>query len=437
MKQLKDVLAKKTPNSNNNRTLDNSKNLSVTLGMKSQDTATVDGPDEPQVWKFSISYIVYNTTWRPMYDIRVSTIGEEDSIGLSYFGEVTQKSGEDWYDCELVLSTSNPAINSEPPPLQIKTVDFYQSYSRRNAGRRQVNEYEDRGSFQLMQNGFPGQQAYFDQYAMMSNNQTEDFKKAHVEGTGDAGSTVFTITRKVSIASDNKPHKVMITSKRFKPQMVHYTVPSESAYVYIQMKARNTSGFPLLQSDKVNIYLDGNFVSKTTMKQANSGETFQLFLGVDPAVKVEYLPTKYEEYKRGWISGVEIKKVYHKILIHNTKSTACRIIIADCLPSTTNEKITVDLIEPAASAILADSSKAAFSSATEAITNLTELNQETPPVDGNTPAERIWPADFITKNKATNNIIWFKTVNAGAKAEIPFSYRLSWPQGNQVFINDA
>ena len=93
-------------------------------------------------------------------------------------------------------------------------------------------------------------------------------------------------------------------------------------------------------------------------------------------------------------------------------------------------------MEPAPTALLADSSKAAFASATDAITNLTGLNSEAGDAANPTSVEPAWPADFVTKNKVSNNIIWFKTIKAGDKIEIPFSYRLSWPQGQEVFIND-
>lgn len=408
---------------------------------------------------FSVSYIVPNAFWSACYDARVS-LTEEESLTLSYFAQVTQVSGEDWKDCDLLLSTSNPAISANPPPIKVKTVDFYRNYSGGRNTKKSVrssglmdNHSDDnislRASFALMDDGFPGQQDFFasaamSQVAMNETMQREggNFRKANVEGSGDAGSTLFVITRKVTVASDNKPHKVLVMARRFKPQIVHYSVPSESPHVYIQAKVRNSSQYPLLPSDTVNIYVDGTFVSKSSLnKQANTGETFQLFLGVDPTIKVEYLPIRFEEYKKGWISGSEVKKVYHKTVVHNTKSTVVRIIIADALPSASNEKISIELMEPSPSSLVADSSKAAFASATDAITNLTGLNQENPSAHGNDAAstasvEPAWPADFVTKNKVSNNIIWFKTIKAGEKTEISFSYRLSWPQGQEVFINE-
>lgn len=46
-----------------------------------------------------------------------------------------------------------------------------------------------------------------------------------------------------------------------------------------------------------------------------------------------------------------------------------------------------------------------------------------------------WPKDFVTQNKYTNNIVWLKTIPAGDKVELKFSYKISWPQGQNVAID--
>lgn len=158
---------------------------------------------------------------------------------------------------------------------------------------------------------------------------------------------------------------------------------------------------------------------------------------MDPAVKVEYLPTRYEEYKKGWISGSEVKKVYHKTTIHNTKSVTCRIILTDSLPVSHVDKISVELLEPAPQALAQDSSKISFSSSEDAFATLSSLNaKDEGKSNSSAVQDAAWPNDFVTKNKTNNNIVWFKTVKAGEKIEMPFAYRLEWPYGCHVYISD-
>jgi hypothetical protein len=399
------------------------------------------------------SYVVTCATWSPSYDIRVNN--SDNSLALSYFAEVTQTTGENWKDCELFLSTSNPSMGSSPPPLPTKTVDF--SYNNYSYAKQPMMKRESKAAMfgGLSNNTFrerAGSFSLMDEYgggggggSMPMSFQTQmpsEFVKAGVVGTGDLGSTVFTIPRKVTIDCDNKPHKVMITARSFKPQMVHYAVPSVSPNVYIQAKTKNNSPYPLLASDNVSIYLDGNFVSKSSLPQTNAGESFQVFIGVDQSVKLEYLPVRNEEYRKGWVQGTEVKKVSHTTILHNSKSQMIRIILAECLPRSTNDKIVVELVEPAPNTLTeGKSSGIQETSAQDVLSNLSNYGTTPAPAtaegggnnnNNNNNAEDSLPKDFVAKNKNTNNIVWLKTLQPQEKIQINFTYRLTWPQGSQI-----
>jgi len=345
-------------------------------------------------------------------------------------------SQEDWKDCQIVLSTTNPAIGATPPTLRGKTVNFHvhRSYARSGFKSKTYDDDSDncsRASFALMDDAGLGDGGGFN----YDHRATSGFAKAEVSGTGEAGSTIFTVSRRCNIDSDNKPHKVMVTAQTFVPQLVHYAVPSESAFVYVQAKTKNTSAYPLLASNKVSIYLDGCFMSKSNIKLTGAGEVFQFFIGVDPSIKLEYLPVRSEEYKKGWVSGVEVKKQHHVTIIHNTKATICRVIITDSLPLSQNEKITVDLIEPTPASLLklSDAQSTQPTSSEDVFGSLFSI-AESSGVSQPDGAQAPWPKDFISLNKFTNNIVWLKTLRPGEKIEVKFSYKFTWPQGSQVEI---
>ena len=51
-------------------------------------------------------------------------------------------------------------------------------------------------------------------------------------------------------------------------------------------QATNDTDYLLLASEDVSVFFDNNFVSKTDLTFVSPGESFQTFLGADPAVKV-------------------------------------------------------------------------------------------------------------------------------------------------------
>ena len=75
-----------------------------------------------------IFYLVANASWSPKYDIRVD--GKDKSMLISYFGQIKQKTGENWNDTKICLSTAVPSIGGNVPELPTQTVGIrYIPYS--------------------------------------------------------------------------------------------------------------------------------------------------------------------------------------------------------------------------------------------------------------------------------------------------------------------
>ncbi|MGB1032866.1 MAG: mucoidy inhibitor MuiA family protein, partial [Flavobacteriales bacterium] len=77
-----------------------------------------------------LSYVVYDASWAPTYDIRTKSTSE--NVQLSYKGKVRQATGNDWSNVNLTLSSGNPAIGGNPPNLS--------TWYLRNGGTRGDND---------------------------------------------------------------------------------------------------------------------------------------------------------------------------------------------------------------------------------------------------------------------------------------------------------
>ncbi|OAV46075.1 mucoidy inhibitor MuiA family protein [Lewinella sp. 4G2] len=64
---------------------------------------------------FTLTYLVPNAGWTPHYDVRVTDISRP--IDLRYRAKVHQKTGEDWSNVRLKLSTGDPSVNAVAPTL--------------------------------------------------------------------------------------------------------------------------------------------------------------------------------------------------------------------------------------------------------------------------------------------------------------------------------
>jgi len=63
----------------------------------------------------TLDYLIGNASWRPLYDARLNESG--DTVALAMYAEIAQRTGEDWKDVQLELSTVRPSNETGPGEL--------------------------------------------------------------------------------------------------------------------------------------------------------------------------------------------------------------------------------------------------------------------------------------------------------------------------------
>jgi len=304
--------------------------------------------------KLILSYLVYDTYWKPKYDIRVSS--DNKIMQLIYKSEIKQNTGEDWVDVNLKISTAQPQIGGEHPELDPWRLSIY-SFDKRKlhirGGRSNEVSYSidgmsvsdpiDGGSqlsidsdtiakTKVMPGGFPDEYgaSTFDDIGSWSSNLT---------------SSVFEISGKKTILADNQAYSVTISINSFPAEFRYSTVPKLSENAFLKAKVTNTSEYPFLEGLS-NIFLDDNFVASGHFDYAAPSEEFWTFLGVDTGIDVEYKFIKKFKEKTGILSKKEKVRFEYEIKIKNNKKTEEDIVIKDQIPISSDKNIKVVLIEP-------------------------------------------------------------------------------------------
>ncbi len=292
----------------------------------------------------ALSYTVPGASWSPSYDARV--LSTERAVALGYFGIVRQNTGEDWKDVALTLSTARPGLGGAAPVLVPWNLDVFKP--------RRSDEEITLSAFEVSSGGNRGYAAKAAAPASV-NMQTltsdapppPEYDAASATATIEAGATSasFKIAVASSIPSDNSPQKVPITAARLNAQPEYLTVPKRQATAYLTAKVYNNSEFPLL-AGAMNVFLDGTFVATSSLRTVMAGEKFDLALGADEGISVKHKRVnKFTEDTGLTNSGKRITYEY-LITVQNNKKTAERVIVADQVPLSRNEKITVKLLSP-------------------------------------------------------------------------------------------
>ncbi len=290
----------------------------------------------------AVSYTVPGASWAPSYDARV--LSADRAVALGYFGIVRQSTGEDWKDVALTLSTARPGLGGAAPVLGVWNVDIFNPVAlRQDRERDQRREYAAKAVMAAP--------AAVNMQTLTSNVALDGFEVKDAEmasATIEAGATSasFKIAVSSSVPSDNSPQKVPITNTTLKTAPEYLTVPKRLTTAYLTAKVVNSSDFPLL-AGAMNVFLDGTFVATSSLRTVMSGEKFDLALGADEGISVKHKRVnRFTEDTGLTNSGKRITYEY-LITIQNNKRTAERIIVADQLPLSRNEKIVVKQLTPA------------------------------------------------------------------------------------------
>jgi uncharacterized protein (TIGR02231 family) len=290
----------------------------------------------------ALSYTVPGASWSPSYDARV--LSTERAVALGYFGIVRQSTGEDWKDVALTLSTARPGLGGAAPVLAVWNVDVFNPILLRQA---EMNERR-RDNFAAKSVMAPAAVGGANMQTLTSDAPAPEEKDAEMAtATMEAGATSasFKIASSASVPSDNSPQKVPITAVKLAANPEYLTVPKRLATAYLTAKVYNNSEFPLL-AGTMNVFLDGTFVATSAVRTVMSGEKFDLALGADEGISVKHKRVnKFTEDTGLTNSGKRITYEY-LLTIQNNKRTTERVIVADQVPLSRNEKIVVRQLAP-------------------------------------------------------------------------------------------
>ena len=289
----------------------------------------------------SLAYTVPGASWAPSYDARVAS--SERLVQLDYFGIVRQGTGEDWKDVALTLSTARPSLGGAAPVLSVWQLDIYNPVALRRQAESDEKRYKSANApaavnMQTLTTG-----AAFGDVASSITVVDATLASATIEA--GATSASFKIAVSSNVASDNSPQRVPITSASLKAVPEYLTVPKRQAAAFLTSKVVNSSDFPLL-AGAMNVFLDGTFVATSGLRTVMAGEKFDLALGVDDGIAIKHKRVaKFTEETGLTNSGKRITYEY-LITVQNNKKTSERVIVADQVPLSRNEKIVVKLLSP-------------------------------------------------------------------------------------------
>ena len=293
-----------------------------------------------------ISYIVRNASWTPQYDVRVQHDAEQNSgtVELTYVGLVQQKTGEDWKNVNLALSTARPSLAAVLPELKPWYITSYAPVQPHMATAfRQVSAPAARERGLTLQSRHRAVDIEMADEEAPAPPVEAEIETARVEQTGTA--YVFRVGHEVDIPADGSSHKTTIAYDNLPCEFDYVSAPALEEDVHVRATITNTTERVLLKG-QASIFLNGEYVGTTQVKMTAPGAQVKIFLGLDDTIKIKRKLIERVVDKGDPLQINTRRNTYsYHIEVHNYAHAKRHIIVRDRLPVSQHERIKVKILQ--------------------------------------------------------------------------------------------
>jgi len=345
--------------------------------------------------KISISYQVENASWYPSYDLRFN--GTKEPVEISYKANITQNSGVDWKDVNIILSNVQSHLSGVLPEMKPWHLYFYyQELSSALQGRVagvNIAEANDevlmefdmeeaplniRGVGSLPSNhplyvidGVPQEEPHnLNPNDIESIQVLKDASTKAVYGTRASNGVVvittkkdktskssaplsvsyknetsveFAIDNKQTIMSNNQLNTFIFKNAALNAVYEYQAVPKLSERVYLIGKIIDWSSADLVDGE-ANIYMENSYVGKSQINASQFSDTLDISFGIDNNIIIER--EKLSDFSETRFIGSNKKEtIACKISVRNNKSYPVNVTVFDQIPLSTSKEIQIEPVE--------------------------------------------------------------------------------------------
>lgn len=314
-----------------------------------------------------VSYIVSDAGWIPSYDLRAESV--KTPLEMVYKGKIYQKTGQDWKNIKLFVSTYRPSFNQDRPILSPLYVAEYTAHNpmlevadyKAKKESAMVNAYQMRQDIAAKPSQIP--------IASVSDNQMN---------------VIYELNYNQTILSQEKEQYVILDKKQIDATYKYHTVPKLNNQVFLMAFVKNWQNLNLINGE-ANIYFEDNYIGKTTITSNYVKDEFPISLGVDERITVKRIKLE-DKASQKLMSSNQWETESYQITVRNNTKESIDLEILDQLPISENSKISVRAIDTGNGSL----------------------------------------------DEKTGSILWNKKISSGSSEKINFSYEVKYPKEMQI-----
>jgi uncharacterized protein (TIGR02231 family) len=284
----------------------------------------------------AVSYLVGNAGWRPIWDARLEP--ESGAVELALLGEVSQRTGEDWAEARLAVSTAEPGRGLSVPELESRWLERLRPPPPPAPGRGAA-----RRDYPAALAAAPMESAK----SMMVEKKAEevlDLAPEQAEVTEGLLAATWTTPRRETIDGAGRSRTVPLARHALKGTVTRLAAPRGDATAYLTVTVANDTGVPFLPG-QARISLGDEFVGRSPLAATPPGGELKLSFGADPRLELERRVVERRHETAGVFGGDHVWRYHVRTTVKNRYAVATTLTLLDLVPVSRDEAIKVKLLD--------------------------------------------------------------------------------------------
>jgi uncharacterized protein (TIGR02231 family) len=362
-------------------------------GAPKRDVAIAVEAPAPVTAEFTVSYRVAGANWTPLYEARLATgsAGAKPEISFMRRAELRQRSGEDWADVAVTLSTTRSAGGTRAPdlaPMQVMFFDPQEIYQARERAMEQANrQAKERASAPAIARapaprGFGATQSLEDGVAQPATIAASTIEAGAYQAS-------FQVPGRITVPQDGSSKAVLLSQSKVSPNLSARTTPELEEKAYLEAAFTHEDEAPLLPGE-VFLHRDGGYIGKGRIGLVASGDKVELGFGADDKLKVTRAPVRRRENDPTWLGQSRTDLREFRTVVKSLHAQPVKVTVTERVPFSESSAITIET-----------------------------LPQTTPPTEkqvGDKRGVQAWTFDLAP----------------ATEKEIKLAYRIKWPGDREV-----
>ncbi len=275
----------------------------------------------------AVSYRVDDAGWDWIYQARLDTVAAR--VDLLRQGRVRQRSGEDWNDVALTLTTAVPEANVSTPTMPAQFLDL-----------------RDRLPVPV---AAPAVRALGMARAEAKAADGMEFQEVVVSGAS-ARATAFSVDYDVpgrtSLAADNQERLLPVSSEQFKAGIVARVVPAASRRAWLEATFTYELDTPI-EAGTLQLYRDGAYVGEAPTPAVLPGAEVRMPFGADERIRVALRDEAAKSDQSSALNRQVVQETRQRFEITSYHSAPIAVQVLDRVPVSRNNDVRVEVLKGA------------------------------------------------------------------------------------------